>query len=314
MARTALLHHDDFVLHDVGPDHPERPDRIREIINKIDESTLAEELIKVEAQESPRDLLALNHTLQHLEWVEQLHKLPRATAVSADTVACAETPRIARIATGAVLGAIDAVMEGQADNAFCAVRPPGHHAENDRAMGFCFFNNVAIGARYLRTHYQLDRVAIIDWDVHHGNGTQHSFSADPSIFFFSIHQYPHYPGTGAANESGSGLGEGTTLNIPVAAGSDDQTYITHFEQSLLPHLERFQPDFVLLSAGFDAHERDPLGQVNLSTEGFATLSNIVLQAASDLCDGRFVSTLEGGYDLDATADSALAHLQALLQA
>jgi acetoin utilization deacetylase AcuC-like enzyme len=205
-------------------------------------------------------------------------------------------------------------MDGRADNAFCAVRPPGHHAESDQAMGFCFFNNVAIGARYLRTHYQLDRVAIIDWDVHHGNGTQHSFSADANVFFFSIHQYPHYPGTGAANECGSGPGKGTTLNIPVAAGSGDPTYIAHFEHSLLPELERFQPEFVLISAGFDAHTNDPLGQVNLTTAGFKTLSNLVLQAASDLCGGRVVSTLEGGYDLDATADSVLAHLQALLQA
>jgi acetoin utilization deacetylase AcuC-like enzyme len=314
MAQTALIRHPDFVLHDVGAEHPERPDRIVNLINKIDQSPLAESLRSIQAEVIPLAIAQLNHPQKHIDWVESLRSLTTPTLVSADTVACAATPRIARLAAGAVTQAIDAVMQDRADNAFCAVRPPGHHAEYDRAMGFCFYNNIAIGARYFKDHHKLQRVAIIDWDVHHGNGTQHSFAEDPSVFFASIHQYPHYPGTGSALECGRGAGEGFTLNIPVSAGSGDAEYIDHFRHTIIPRLLEFQPEFVLLSAGFDAHKNDPLGQINMSAAGFAALSDMVLELAASCCAGRLVSVLEGGYDLDALADSVLAHLQTLLHA
>jgi len=308
MARTALVQHEDFSLHDVGSGHPERPDRITHLINKIEQSTLTKSLIRIKAKEISRDITQLNHSLSHLDWVESLGALSSPTLVSADTMACAETPRIVSLAAGAITQAIDCVMLNQAENAFCAVRPPGHHAEYDRAMGFCFYNNVAIGARYLKQHYGLKRIAIVDWDVHHGNGTQHSFEADPSVFFFSIHQFPHYPGSGSAQECGKGAGEGFTLNIPVAAGSGDSTYIDHFRHTAIPRLRDFQPEFVLISAGFDAHRDDPLGQVNMSEDGFRALTEMVLDLASSSCSGRLVSVLEGGYDLSALANSTLAHL------
>lgn len=314
MPRTALIRHPDFVLHQVGDGHPERPERISNLINKIDQSTLTESLIHIRAEEVARSIALLNHPQKHIDWVESLSSLALPTLVSADTVACAETPRITRLAAGAVIQAIDTVMQNRANNAFCAVRPPGHHAEYDSAMGFCFYNNIAMGARYLKQHYQLQRIAIIDWDVHHGNGTQHSFADDPSVFFASIHQYPHYPGTGSARENGRGAGEGFTLNIPVPAGSGDADYIDHFRQTIIPRIREFNPEFVLLSAGFDAHRKDPLGQVNLSTEGFAALSDLVLELAATCCAGRLVSVLEGGYDLDALAQSTIAHLQRLLRA
>ncbi len=314
MARTALVHHGDFALHDVGVGHPEHSGRIIHLIKKICESPLAESLTKINAQEASPAITQLNHSQKHVDWVESLTSLAAPTLVSADTVACASTPRIARLAAGAIVQAIDAVMQGRVDNAFCAVRPPGHHAEFDRAMGFCFYNNIAIGARYLAQHYRLKRVAIIDWDVHHGNGTQHSFEDDPSVFFISIHQFPHYPGTGSIGECGRGDGEGFTLNIPVAAGSDDPVYIDHFRHTIIPRLREFQPDFILLSAGFDAHRNDPLGQINLSEDGFAALSDMVLELANRCCSGRLVSILEGGYNIEALASSALAHLAALYRA
>jgi acetoin utilization deacetylase AcuC-like enzyme len=314
MARTALIQHEDFALHDVGSGHPERPERITHLVNKIEGSSLSESLIKIKAKGIPRDIAELAHPLSHLNWVESLGVLPDPTLVAADTVAGPETPRIVRLAAGAIIQAIDAVMLNRADNAFCAVRPPGHHAEDDQAMGFCFYNNIAIGARYLQHHYGLSRIAIVDWDVHHGNGTQHSFETDPTVFFFSIHQFPHYPGTGSARECGQGLGEGFTLNIPVAAGSDDQVYIDHFHRTAIPQLLDFHPDFILISAGFDAHRDDPLGQVNMSEDGFHTLSEMVLDVAARCCSGRLVSILEGGYDLNALANSTLAHIKALQQA
>ncbi len=311
MGRTAL-YHPDFPLHDVGTAHPERSKRIISLLNKIRESSAADRVKWIEAPEVEEAVLALNHTEQHIVWVASLSELNEPTPVSPDTVACAQTPRIARLAAGSATLAADLVMRQEADNAFCAVRPPGHHAEADRAMGFCFFNNAALVARFLRQRHGLERIAIIDWDVHHGNGTQHSFYDDPDVFFFSIHQHPHYPGTGAAGETGHGLGKGFTLNVPVAGGSTDDDYIGHFNRSLVPALRAYNPQFIILSAGFDAHQRDPLGDVCLSTEGFGALSDIALELAAEHCSGKLVSILEGGYDLEALSTSALVHVQKLV--
>jgi acetoin utilization deacetylase AcuC-like enzyme len=210
--------------------------------------------------------------------------------------------------------AVDAIMEGQVDQAFCAVRPPGHHAEAARAMGFCLFNNVAVAARYIQERHGIQRVLIVDWDVHHGNGTQHSFDDDPSVLYFSTHQYPHYPGTGAATERGNGKGEGLTINVPMSGGQGDEEFREVFEKVLVPAADSFNPGFVLISAGFDAHRDDPLAGLGLTEDGFASLTQIVAGIALRHASGRVVSCLEGGYNLRALSASVDRHVQALLDA
>jgi acetoin utilization deacetylase AcuC-like enzyme len=232
----------------------------------------------------------------------------------ADTVGSPATYDAALHAAGAVLNAVDAVMEGRAANAFCAVRPPGHHAERDRAMGFCFFNNVAIAARHLRDRHRLRRIAILDWDVHHGNGTQNAFYADPGVFYFSVHQFPHYPGTGRRSERGIAGGAGFTLNVPLRAGSGDEDYRRVFSGELRPAMDNFRPDFILISAGFDAHRDDPLSEMLLTEAGFRDLTDAVLDMAARYAEDRIVSVLEGGYNLDAAAASVEAHLRSLMRA
>jgi acetoin utilization deacetylase AcuC-like enzyme len=219
---------------------------------------------------------------------------------------------VAVAAVGGVLAAVDAVMAGEVRNAFCAVRPPGHHATRDRAMGFCLLNNVAIAARYIQQKHKLEKVLIVDWDVHHGNGTQEAFYEDASVFYFSIHQHPFYPGTGNVDERGAGAGAGSTQNVPLPAGSDDRRYLQEVRDKLVPSAQKFQPDFVLISAGFDAHENDLLGGMSVTTEGFAEMTRVVRQLAEDHCDGRLVSVLEGGYHLDSLAACVEAHLRNLL--
>jgi acetoin utilization deacetylase AcuC-like enzyme len=216
-------------------------------------------------------------------------------------------------AAGAAIYAVDQVMSGAAGNAFCAVRPPGHHALRNKAMGFCLFNNVAIAARYVQKKHGLAKVLIVDWDVHHGNGTQAAFYDDPTVLYFGVHQWPFYPGTGAADEKGEGRGLGTTVNVPLPAGSGDREFQRAFEEALEPAARAFRPDFVLISAGFDAHEGDTLGRMKVSTEGYARLTRIVRRIADPSARGRIVSVLEGGYNLDALAASVEAHLRALME-
>jgi acetoin utilization deacetylase AcuC-like enzyme len=212
------------------------------------------------------------------------------------------------------LAAVDAIMARQVDHVFCAVRPPGHHAEAGRAMGFCLFNNVAIAARYVQKKYGLTRVLIVDWDVHHGNGTQHSFEHDPSILFFSTHQHPHYPGTGRATERGKGAGEEFTVNVPMEAGEGDDEYRAVFQETLVPAADAFKPEFILISAGFDAHKEDPLASMGLTEAGYAELTGIVAGIAKRHAKGRILSSLEGGYNLAALSASVHAHIIALLNA
>jgi acetoin utilization deacetylase AcuC-like enzyme len=199
------------------------------------------------------------------------------------------------------------------NNVFAAVRPPGHHAEKTQAMGFCIFNNIAIAARYLQKKYKLEKIFILDWDVHHGNGTQHSFEDDPTVFYCSLHQYPHYPGTGAARERGTGAGEGFTLNIPMSAGSADEEYLTAFEEKVILAADSFAPDFVLISAGFDAHQDDPLAGIRLSDDIYYQMSKTMKEISERHCSGRLISFLEGGYNLSALARSTAAHLKALME-
>lgn len=229
-----------------------------------------------------------------------------------DTWVSPRSYEVARLAVGGVLAAVDAVMEGRAHNAFAAVRPPGHHALPERAMGFCLFHNVAIGARYAQGRYGLRRALIIDWDVRHGNGTQEIFYEDPEVLYFSTHQYPHYPGTGAAGETGEGRGIGTTLNVPLQAGSGDPEILKAFREKLLPAAKGFRPDFIFISAGFDAHREDPLGGLAVSTGGFSRLTELVRGIAEEECGGRLVSALEGAYTLSSLSASVAAHLLALM--
>lgn len=230
-----------------------------------------------------------------------------------DTVVSARSFDIALLSCGAVLSCCDAVMNGTVKRAFAAVRPPGHHAEPDRAMGFCLIGNIAVAARYLQRKHGIGRVAIVDFDVHHGNGTQAAFEVDPSVLFISIHQHPKtcYPGTGYDWETGEGAGEGSTLNIPMMPGCADAEYSAEFEGKILPRLDQFKPDILLISAGFDAHTDDPLAQMELTDEGFETMTRMLVDAANTRCGGRIISTLEGGYSLPALARSVVRHLKAL---
>lgn len=314
MARTALVYHPSFLDHDSGPGHPERPERLSAIAERLERSGLANRCVRLTPSEAGVEAIARVHSADHVEHIARLSRLGRLVAETLDTVVSPATYRAARLAVGAVLQAVDAVMSGRADNAFCPVRPPGHHAEYEQAMGFCYFNNNAIAARYLQERHGLQRVAVVDWDVHHPNGTQHSFEDDPSVFVFSIHQFSpgFFPGTGARQEQGIGPGLGATLNAPQPPGRTDADYLRVFAEELRPALDRFQPEFILISAGFDAHRADPLAGMKLSEGGFEALTREVVAMAEDYCGGRLVSVLEGGYELNALAASVEAHLQVLL--
>ena len=235
------------------------------------------------------------------------------TALDADTRISPQSYDVARRAVGGVLAAVDAVMAGRVKNAFAALRPPGHHALADQAMGFCLLNNVAIATRYVQERHGVERVLIVDWDVHHGNATQAIFYRDPSVLFFSTHQYPYYPGTGAAHEVGEGAGRGTTINVPLVAGAGDDTIVTAFRERLRPAAAAFRPQFVLISAGFDAHQGDPLAHLQVTEAGYAALTRIVKTIADQHAGGRIVSVLEGGYYLDGLARSVEAHLRVLAE-
>lgn len=311
MNRTALIYHQNYLLHDTGPHHPESPVRLKAIIDRLEETGLTKRLAAV-CPGPPRpdlaDWISRVHQPDYLERLERLQPDAGLARVDADTVMSSESYRVALLAVEGTLTAADGIMSGRFKNAFCAVRPPGHHAESNRAMGFCLFNNVAVAARYLQQH-GLSKVFIIDWDVHHGNGTQHSFEEDPTIFYFSIHQFPLYPGTGRADEHGRGAGEGFTLNCPLPPGQGDDEYISCFEKSLRPAVEAFRPDFILISAGFDAHRDDPLANMRVTEEGFGEMTRRVMGWADRYCDGRVLSCLEGGYNLNALARSVERHLE-----
>ncbi|ETW99713.1 MAG: hypothetical protein ETSY1_14020 [Candidatus Entotheonella factor] len=309
-APTALVYHPDYLLHDPGPSHPERPARLRAVMDHLQRQGLSDTLLRLHPEPAAELWITRVHTPVY---VQQLKAAVQAAPaqLDADTRVSKHSYDVARLAVGGVLLAVDAVMAGQAQNAFAALRPPGHHALADRAMGFCLFNYVAIATRYVQEKHGMARVLIVDWDAHHGNGTQDVFFADPSVLFFSTHQYPYYPGTGAASETGTGAGQGTTINVPLAAGSGDEEIIAAFQERLLPAANAFRPDFVFLSAGFDAHRRDPLAQLQVTESGYARLTRIVKDIAEQHAAGRLVSVLEGGYDLDALARSVEAHLRVL---
>ncbi|MFQ5602899.1 MAG: histone deacetylase [bacterium] len=310
MSKTGIVFSEEFLNHKTGEGHPERPERLRYLGQHLQQTGLLSELVRIPTNMAEIHSIANIHPMAYIEQVRAacqsgLHHL------DADTVVCQASFETALLAAGSVLNACDAVMNGEVDNVFCAVRPPGHHAEPNRAMGFCMFNNVAITARYLQKEFPIQKVAIVDWDVHHGNGTQNAFYEDASVFYISVHQRPLYPGTGRAEERGNGAGVGATLNLPQPPGSGDQDYRVVFDQQIIPALQKFEPEFLLISAGFDAHTDDPLANMELTEEGFVEMTTCLKDVAAKCCHGRMVSLLEGGYNLMALARSVEVHLRNL---
>ncbi len=314
MGKTGLVYHPAYLEHDMGAGHPESPDRLRAIMQQLEQSGTAAQLLKITPRKAEDEWVTLVHTAKYVAALNRCTPTSGRVSLDPDTSMSPGSLNAAYLAAGGALAAVDAIMSQQVDHVFCAVRPPGHHAEAGRAMGFCLFNNVAIAARYVQKNYGLKRVLIVDWDVHHGNGTQHSFEDDPTILFFSTHQYPHYPGTGRAMERGTGAGEGFTINVPMEAGEGDEAYHTIFLKSLVPAADDFKPEFVIISAGFDAHRDDPLASMGLTEAGYADLTGIVAGIARRHAQGRILSSLEGGYNLTALSASVDAHIKALLQA
>jgi acetoin utilization deacetylase AcuC-like enzyme len=310
--KTALIHHPAYQEHDTGPDHPETPLRYEVIINAINADTeLNDRLLKITPEPVTKGLIQAAHTPQHFKRVEQAFE-EGWNQLDMDTVISPRSYDAAVLAAGGAVAGVDAVMQGEAQNAFAAVRPPGHHATAERTMGFCIFNNVAIAARYAQNKYKdVERVAIIDWDVHHGNGTQGIFYDDPSVYFFSMHQYPWYPGTGSRGETGHGRGLGSTLNVPVKANTPAAEQKRSFEAAIEEISTKIKPDLIFISAGFDAHLTDPLGQLRLEDNDFNSMTRSVKQWADEVCDGRLVSCLEGGYNLETLGGTVVEHLREL---
>jgi acetoin utilization deacetylase AcuC-like enzyme len=310
--KTAVIHHPIFLEHETGDFNPESPERYSVIMEALrGDEALWQRLLEIEAPAALRGDVQSCHTPQHYKIIERA--VSEGTRyLDADTVVSLRSMDAALRAAGAVCRAVDAVMKGEAANAFLPVRPPGHHATEERAMGFCLFNNAAVGARYAQNRYaEVERVAILDWDVHHGNGTQGIFYDDPSVFFFSMHQYPWYPGTGARGEAGRARGRGYTLNVPVRAATPRNQQRRMFETALEEIGAKFRPDLIIISAGFDSHESDPLGQLRLEDEDFVSMTGSVKQWAGEACAGRVVSVMEGGYNLETLGETVRAHVAAL---
>ena len=302
-----------FFEHDTG-NHPENASRLRAIDQHLRTSGLLYKLeVRPGRAAEPKEIEIL-HTKRHIDSVMEAAELGRETLGTPDCVISAGTYGAALHAVGAVLDSVIQVADGKLDNAFCAVRPPGHHAEHDAAMGFCFFNNVAIAAEFLRKKCGYQRILIFDFDVHHGNGTQHLFEENAQVLYASTHQDPRtcYPGTGFAQETGFGSGKGFTLNFPMPPGTSDEKYLEFFRNRIIPQFEEFKPDFILLSAGFDGHVHDPLAMLNLTENCYREITKEMRTLADKFANGRIVSLLEGGYDLEALALSVDAHIQELL--
>lgn len=293
------------------PGHPESASRLRSIMAHLEQSGLLAKMAALEARDATEDDLRLVHTPELISAVRETSGL-REKWFDADTYAVANSYRAALRAAGGVLKAVDAVLDGDLDSAFCLVRPPGHHATPHRAMGFCLFNNVAVAAAHALERRGLERVAVIDIDVHHGNGTQDAFYREPRVWYWSTHQYPFYPGSGSWEEAGEGPGRGTTVNVPMPAGCGDAEYRRAYAELLAPLLRRYRPQLIVVSAGFDAHFMDPLAQILLSTHGYYEIAALLRELADELCGRRIVYALEGGYDHSALAWSVHACIDTLL--
>jgi acetoin utilization deacetylase AcuC-like enzyme len=312
--QTGLLFDDIYLRHLAGnTGHPERPERLIAIRDGLERAGVLKSLYRISPRRVTDQELELVHKPSYVALVRrELSNVRGLKELSTgDTLASADSLAAAEFAAGGVLNVVDAVMAGKVRNAFAAVRPPGHHATPDRGMGFCVFNNVAIAARYLQRKHGVGRVLIVDWDYHHGNGTQDIFYNDGSVFYFSTHHYGAYPGTGSEAETGSGPGAGKILNVPMVPGATDTQFLQAFETKLVPAARNFKPDFILISAGFDSMRNDLLGQFDITPQGFAAMTRIVVKLADEFSQGRLVSVLEGGYRLDGLAESVTAHVKAL---
>lgn len=309
---TAIVHHPIYEKHDTGPGHPEMPERYRVVIDALKkEDSLWGGLTEITPEKASQGAIQAAHTKDHFKRVEGAFE-EGLDRLDMDTTISMHSFDASMFAVGGALAAVDAVMSGDVKNAFVAVRPPGHHATAERTMGFCIFNNVAVAARYAQNKYpEIDKVAIIDWDVHHGNGTQGIFYSDPSVFFFSMHQYPWYPGTGSRGETGQGKGLGSTMNLPVRAFTDADDQKAAFEAAISEIRSKMKPDLIFISAGFDGHRSDPLGQLQLEDRDYVSMTQTLMQWADEACAGRLVSCLEGGYNLQTLGGTVVEHVRAL---
>ena len=306
--KTGIITTDTYSNHNTGLDHPERADRVTVVIEHL-KKLKSKDLIWQKPSKFDFKYLRMAHDKDYLKNVNDSFPTEGVNFLDGDTILSPGSKEAARDAVGSIIRAIDGVIKKDFRNAFCAVRPPGHHAEKKRAMGFCVYNNVAVGAYYLLEKYNLSKVAIIDFDVHHGNGTQDIFYNNKNVLYISTHQYPYYPGSGAANEKGA---KNNILNIPLPAGTQTHEFLNAYD-SIFKKLKEFKPEFILLSAGFDAHKNDPLAQFNLQSKDFYTLTKRIMSLAKELCEERIVSILEGGYDLNALKESVNFHIKSLLE-
>jgi acetoin utilization deacetylase AcuC-like enzyme len=309
---TGFLYDPVFLSHDTGLGHPESPERLVATMDYLRQQSWYSKLKLIAPRMIERMWVEEIHTAEYIERATEACRQDHAYLDVLDVSISRESCDVAMLAAGGVIALTDSVISGEIDNGFALIRPPGHHAERNMALGFCLFNNVAILARYLQEQHGLHRILILDWDVHHGNGTQHTFEEEPAVLYISLHQYPFYPGTGAAHETGKGRGRGATLNCPMPAGATDEDYRTAFSGQILPKVDAFKPEAVLISAGFDAHADDPLAQINLSTEFYGWMSQRMIEAAEKHAHGRLISMLEGGYDLYALPRCIGMHLRVLL--
>lgn len=312
MAQLTYISPQVCLEHDTGFGHPERIERLDGINRHLEQCGLMSDLQSLPARPATRADIARVHTPEHIDEVTRLIT-SGARQLDGDTSVSKRSLEAANLAAGSLLTGIDALASEETKRVFCGVRPPGHHAEAFQAMGFCIYNNVAVAARYAQEIGLASRVLILDWDVHHGNGTQHIFQEDDSVFYYSLHQWPFYPGTGAASETGVGMGKGFTLNRPLQAGSGDDDYLRLVDQDLQHIGNTFKPELIIVSAGFDAHQADPLGAMKLSEECFGRMTRMVTALADDHAQGRVISALEGGYDIQALARSVEVHLRDLAQ-
>lgn len=309
MARIGIVRHPIFQRHDPGPHHPESPLRLQ-VLDKILDGPAAGKFVDIQARPALWDEICRVHKPSYVGLVEST-KGKRTVMLDGDTQTSADSFDAAMMAAGGLMELVRDVAQGELDTGLALVRPPGHHAEAGRGMGFCLFNNVAVAAQYARLELGLERVLIVDWDLHHGNGTQHSFEESDSVLYFSTHQSPYYPGTGASGEVGRGAGEGHTINVPLRPGHGDAEYVQLFERLLVPVTREYKPDLILVSAGFDIHFSDPLGGMHVSPRGFAALTRRLAELAKEVASGRLVFTLEGGYNVNGQAESVLAMIEQL---
>ena len=308
---TSLITSEKYKDHITGPGFPESPDRLDAILEYLELTELINDLDIVEPVRKDKKYCKLVHSDEYITRVRQACELGAPIVDTADNPISKNSYDTALLAVGGITEAVDKIFIGKSNNAMALLRPPGHHAEKEMAMGFCLFNNVAIAARYAQQNYEVEKVTIIDFDVHHGNGTQHTFESDPTVMYTSLHQYPFYPGSGAADEVGSGDGKGTTINYPLNYGVGDKEFIDIFDNSLSDKILKYNPDLIIVSAGFDAHVDDPIGGLRVTTECYYNISKTISKFAGEVCGSKIISSLEGGYNLNALGESVEAHLLAL---